>query len=127
MAKVQVKRIKEKIITIQNAWNEGAPTVEEFRNTKKADFDADIAAAQAVEDEIADLKAQLKMKEDDRDNRYNKLEDDGIDIAEGVRGHKDFGRDSALYGAMGFVRQSEKKSGLTRKIKNPEPPNGGTQ
>ncbi len=28
-----------------------------------------------------------------------------------------YGNDSPLYGAMGFVRKSEKKSGLTRKKK----------
>ena len=117
MPKVQVKRIKEKTIRIQNAWNEGAADVSEFRNTTKANFDADIIAAQAVDDEIANLKAQIKMKEDDRDDRYAKLADDAIDIAEGVRGHKDYGSDSPLYGAMGFVRKSEKKSGLTHKKK----------
>jgi len=127
MAQVKVKRIKEKINTIKNAWNEGAPDVEEFRNTKKTTFASDITAAQAVEDEIADLKAQLKMKEDDRDDRYAKLEDDAIDIAEGVRGHKDYGRDSALYGAMGFVRQSEKKSGLTHKKKSADNKDGGVK
>jgi hypothetical protein len=120
MPKVQVKRIRQRVLQIQNAWNEGAADIIEFRNTKKADFDADIIAARAVEDEIEELKARIKMKEDERDNRYAKLDDDGIDIAEGVRGHKDFGSDSALYGAMGFVRKSERKSGLTRKTKTGE-------
>jgi prephenate dehydrogenase len=32
-----------------------------------------------------------------------------------------YGNDSPLYGAMGFVRKSEKKSGLTRKKKNGTP------
>ena len=35
----------------------------------------------------------------------------------GVAGSPDYGNDSPLYGAMGFVRKSEKKSGLTRKKK----------
>ena len=38
----------------------------------------------------------------------------------GVAGNPDFGNDSPLYGAMGFVRKSEKKSGLTRKRKPTE-------
>jgi len=35
----------------------------------------------------------------------------------GVAGDPAYGNDSPLYGAMGFVRKSEKKSGLTRKKK----------
>lgn len=38
----------------------------------------------------------------------------------GVAGSPDYGNDSPLYGAMGFVRKSEKKSGLTRKKKPTE-------
>jgi len=118
MPKVQVKRIKEKALKIQNAWNEGAPAVVEFRNTTKENHDARIAAGQAVEDEIEDLRTQLSMKEDERDDIYMALDDDNVDIGKGVVGHKDFGDDSELYGAMGFVRKSERKSGLTRKPKN---------
>ena len=36
----------------------------------------------------------------------------------GVAGDPAYGNDSPLYGAMGFVRKSEKKSGLTRKKKS---------
>lgn len=118
MSKVQVKRIKEKVLKIQSAWSEGAASIVEFRNTKKADFDADVAAAQTVEDEIASLKSQVALKEDERDNKYAKLDDDAIDIRKGVEGHKDFGDDSALLGAMGFVRKSERRSGLKRGTKD---------
>jgi len=33
----------------------------------------------------------------------------------GVAGDPNFGNDSPLYGAMGFVRKSNRASGLTRK------------
>jgi hypothetical protein len=118
MAKVKVKQIKEKSLKIQNAWNEGAPDVTEFRETKKSEYDARIAAGQAVEDEIEALKAQISMKEDQRDNIYSLLGDDNVDIRKGVEGHKDYGDDSPLYGSMGFARKSERKSGLTHKPKN---------
>ncbi|MET0751858.1 MAG: hypothetical protein ABWZ66_00675 [Pyrinomonadaceae bacterium] len=117
MANVQVKRIKEKVLRILNAWNELAPNVLKFRKTKKEDFEAKIAAAQAVEDEIADMEVRLKAKKAERDSIYTSLEADGVDIRRGVDGHEDFGTDSQLYGAMGFVRESEKKSGLTHKTK----------
>lgn len=117
MSKISFKRIKEKVLRILNAWLEGASAVTEFRSTKKAAFEARIAQAQAVEDEIADLKAQLSMKENERDDIYKQLDADAVDIRKGVEGHKDYGDDSPLYGSMGFVRKSERKSGLTRKIK----------
>lgn len=117
---VQVKKIRERVLRIQNAWNEGAASVDEFRNTKKSDFDARIAAAGVVDNEVEDLRTRLSMKLDEQADGYSGLEDDGVDIAEGVRGHKDFGRDSELYGAMGFVRASERRSGLTHKKKNAE-------
>lgn len=109
MPQVAIKRIKEKALRIQNAWNEGAPSVTEFRNTTKTDFDADITAGQAVEDEIADLKAQISMKEDERADIYSRIDDRTVDIRQGVEGHKDYGDDSPLYGSMGFIRKSERK------------------
>ena len=36
-------------------------------------------------------------------------------VGMGIAGDPAYGNDSPLYGAMGFVRKSEKKSGLTRK------------
>lgn len=115
---VHVKRIKEKALRIQNAWNEGAASVSEFRNTKKSDFDARVAAGQTVDDEVADLRTKLSMKLDEQADIYGLIEDDTVDIGKGVVGHKDYGDDSELYGAMGFVRKSERKSGLTHKKKN---------
>jgi hypothetical protein len=121
MALVAVKRIKEKVLKILNAWLEGASAVTEFRNTKKSEFEARVAAAQVVEDEIADLKAQLSLKEAERDDLYKQLDVDAVDIRKGVEGHKDYGDDSPLYGLMGFVRKSERKSGLTHKKKADTP------
>lgn len=115
---VQVKKIKLRVLQIQNAWNEGGASAGEFRNTKKTDFDGRITAAQIAEDEAADLKTQLSMKLDEIADKYASLEDDAVDIRQGVAGHKDFGDDSELYGAMGFTRKSERKSGLTFKKKN---------
>jgi len=117
---VAVKRIKERVLRILNAWNEIAPNVLKFRKTAKADFQAKIAAGQAVEDEIVALRVQLKAKEDERDMIYASLDDDGVDIRKGVDGHEDYGTDSPLYGAMGFVRDSERDSGLTRRTSDDE-------
>ncbi len=66
---------------------------------------------------IADLESELKMKRDVRDDKYVALNEKRSKVGTGVAGSPDYGDDSPLYGAMGFVRKSEKKSGLTRKKK----------
>jgi hypothetical protein len=40
-------------------------------------------------------------------------------VVNSVRGTPGFGQDSALYRALGYVRKSERKSGLTRKLAKP--------
>ena len=43
-------------------------------------------------------------------------------VVRGLVGDKAFGPDSALYEALGYVRKSERKSGLTRKKKDAPKP-----
>ncbi len=54
-----------------------------------------------------------------RDDKYVGLDEKRVKVGQGVAGNSDFGDDSPLYGAMGFVRKSERKSGLTKKKKTP--------
>lgn len=119
---VKIKQIKEKALRIKTAWEEGAPDVTEFRNTKKSDFDAAIAEGQASENRIAQLKAELSLEEVNCDTIYTQINAYNVDIRKGVEGHKDYGDDSPLIGTMGFVRKSERDSGLTRDTKTK--PNG---
>ena len=60
------------------------------------------------------------MKIDERDDSYVALNDKRSKVGQGVAGSSAYGDDSPLYGAMGFVRKSDKKSGLTRKKKPAE-------
>jgi hypothetical protein len=114
MARINLKRIKEQSNIMSSGWKEGAAATE-FNGITLVDFDADRAAAQTSEDEVSALEAQLKIKKDVRDGLYEALEVKRVKVGRGVAGHKDFGDDSEAYGAMGFVRKSERKSGLTFK------------
>ena len=116
MAKVDVKEIKQKCNVMNDAWAEGAAAVV-FNGVKQSVFLADIDAAAADDAAIADLRAQLNMKIDVRDGKYAALDQTRSKVGQGVAGDPAYGNDSPLYGAMGFVRKSEKKSGLTRKKK----------
>ena len=57
------------------------------------------------------------MKRDVLDDKHVALDEKRSKVGLGVAGDPAYGNDSPLYGAMGFVRKSEKKSGLTRKKK----------
>ncbi len=50
---------------------------------------------------------------------YAALDEKRSKVGQGVAGNANYGDDSPLYGAMGFVRKSERKSGLTKKKKTP--------
>jgi len=99
---------------MNNAWKQGAPNAV-FRGISQTDFQAEIDAAAAEEQEVANLEAQIQLKRVSVDARYKKLNDDSIKVRDGVEGHEDFGSDHPIVEAMGFVRSSERKSGLTRK------------
>lgn len=117
MAVVRNKEVREQCNVMNDAWAEGAPKVE-FNGIEQTAFAADIADAANADSEIADLETQLKMKRDVRDGKYAALNDKRSKIGQGVAGNSDYGDDSPLYGAMGFVRKSERASGLTRKRKS---------
>lgn len=73
-----------------------------FNGIKQTDFQSDIAAA-ADDAAIADLEAELDMKRDVRDDKYKALDQQRSKVGLGVAGSPDYGNDSPLYGAMGFV------------------------
>ena len=116
MANLNIKLLKEKVSKMLAAWLEGAPDVI-FMGIARKDLDTKCKQAEALENEIADLEAQKKLKEDQLADVYLEMNEMTVDVRNGVSGDKAFGDDSALYGAMGYVRKSERKSGLTRKVK----------
>ena len=119
MPQVNFSKIKDACNVMNDAWFEGASAVN-FSGLKQNDFQTSIETAAAKDAAIADLESQLKMKRDERDDDYRSLDQERSRIGLAVAGDPNYGNDSPLYGAMGFVRKSEKKSGLTRKKKPTE-------
>lgn len=107
------KQVRERVKKMNDAWAQGADDAI-FKGITQPAFQAEIDAAAAADQEIADLEAQVRMKKTARDERYKKLNETSINVRDGVEGHANFGSEHPLYGAMGFVRPSERKSGLTR-------------
>ena len=114
-SKVKVKKIREKAREIQNGWNEGAADTSQFGKVKKSFYDEAVAEGKAADDKVDDLRAQLKIAEDERDDKYIIIGSLNVEVRKGVAGHQDYGDDHPVYDSMSFVRTSERKSGLTRK------------
>jgi hypothetical protein len=116
MSKVNSKKIRERVTKMNTAWKQIAPSVT-FKGITQPNFQAKIQAAAAVDQQYADLLTQAGMKADERDSLYQDLNDDSVNIRDGVEGHEDYGPDHPMYEGMGFTRVSQRKSGLTRKKK----------
>lgn len=117
--RVNIKKVRERVVLMNDAWRQLAAS-NKFMGVSQTDFDAKITAAKQTEQEIEDFKAQIKAKEITRDAQYGELNTLSVRVREGVEGDATFGPDSPLYAAMGFIIESMRKSGLTRKKKTPE-------
>ncbi len=85
----------------------GGLTLAQFQAAIKPSFDArtDI---DNLEKKLLDAQ-NARSTADDDSNAKAKL------VVNGIIGDPAFGPDSSLYEAMGYVRESERKTGLTRK------------
>lgn len=119
MAKVDNKTVKEKCNVMNDAWAEGSASVH-FNGITQSEFLADIEAAAANDSAIADLEAEIKLKRELRNDQYVALDQKRTKIGQGVVGNPDYGDNSPLYGAMGFIRKSDRATGLRRKKKMKE-------
>ena len=103
-----------KLNRIADAWEKLAPeatfaglTLTQFKAKVKPTLDK-LALLNAIEAEITGHRQELM---DISNDSYVW----GKKVVQSVRGDVDYGDDCPLYSAMGFVRSSERKSGLTRK------------
>jgi hypothetical protein len=116
MKKINPKKVMERSETVLNAFEQLAPNAV-FGGLKLSDYLAQVNFSRDDRnalDDIEDLKTQALIKRDKTDERTMEATDLVIN---GVVGDPNYGPDSALYEAMGFVRKSARKSGLTRKKK----------
>jgi hypothetical protein len=107
------KDVEEKLRKMINVWEQMAPTKtfavtpDEFKAGVKPSFD--------VRDKIADLEAQLAKAKDDRE----RVDEASLALAQrvvnAILADGTEGPDSSLLEGFGRTRQSERKSGLTKK------------
>lgn len=95
------------------SWEEIAPTAVLFGMT----------LTQAKAKVKPSLETRATIKQLDKQRKVAQVERDVADVSSlafvqdvvnAVKGDPNFGEDSALYAALGYVRKSDRKSGLTR-------------
>ncbi len=111
---VAPKVIEESTNRILRAWETLAAdqtfagmSLEQFKEKVKPSFDARAAIASLEQEMTAAIN-----RRDEADRETQRLA--GL-VVNSVKGDLAFGEDSDLYEAMGYVRKSERKTGLTRR------------
>jgi hypothetical protein len=108
------KEVVGRIETFVASWRELAADAT-FAGMTLAEFEVAVSAPLVLRAEIMALEKQLegkKIGKSDADLAANGVLDL---VVNSVRGTPGFGPDCALYQAFGYVRKSDRKSGLTRK------------
>ena len=107
----------EKLSKILEAWKNLAPT-ETFGGMTLTEFQTEIGKSVTVRVEISDLENQITNKMQERDVTDTTNWEKAQFVVSSVAGNPNFGKNSGLYEAMGYVSTDQRKSGLTRKTKN---------
>jgi hypothetical protein len=112
------KGIEEKLERTLNAWRTLAPD-KTFGGMTLAQFEAATAASKTTRALIVELQDKVAQAMANRDAADDETAIKIQYVVNGVRADPTEGPDSALYAALGYTRDSERKTGLTRKRKEP--------
>jgi hypothetical protein len=108
------RKVLEKIVTVTTAWTNLRPG-KSFSGRTLEQVKAKVQASHDVRDVIANLEAQLEAAY----TRLVTVDRASMDeirvVVHGVRADSEEGEDGELYSAMGYVRRSQRSSGLTRR------------
>lgn len=114
MAKLSPQSTQDRYEKIENAFETLAPAAT-FGAMTLAQFQTAIQPSIASRTEIERIENELKAAIVARDAADATTMNACDLIVKGVVGDPNYGDDSALYEAMGYIRKSQRKSGLTRK------------
>ena len=111
----------DRLTTIIEAWTKNAPQVK-FSGLTLEQFKAKVQPSLEARATIGSLESQITVALATRDNADADSNELVQSVINSVKGDLNYGEDSPLYGAFGFVRKSERKSGLTRASKDKPAP-----
>ena len=99
---------------ILKAWGQFAPTAT-FGGMTLAQYTTKVQPSLDARGQISTREAEIKSWADKRDDADVVTDATNATVIKGIVGDVAYGDNSDLYEACGYVRKSEKKSGLTRK------------
>ncbi|MDQ6789002.1 MAG: hypothetical protein M3033_19535 [Acidobacteriota bacterium] len=110
------KDVEEKMLTILNAWKTLAPD-KTFGGMTAAQFETQVNKSRAPRTRLGELDDEIKQQQAIRESEDETTMGKVQLVVAGVLADPTEGADSALYEAMGYIRKSDRQSGLTRKKK----------
>ncbi len=111
---------KDRLDKLSTAWQDLAPD-KSFAGMTLAEFATKVKPSLDARKDIKDAETKMtdattrRQTSDTETLRLMQL------VVSSIKGDPTFGEDSALYEASGYVRKSERKSGLSRKAKAATP------
>lgn len=108
------RRPGRKAADIRLVWKEQAPEAV-FAGKPLADLEAALLELQKSDEDLKIKDQARSAAVKTRGDKLTALSSLLRTVVRGVQGHPEYGEDSPLYRAMGFVPFSERKSGLTRR------------
>ena len=112
------KSIIERYNQTVSAWRTLRPN-KSFGGMTLAQFEAACAPSVETRQRLDALLDQVQQTKAERDSADEVTADTIQRVAAGVLADPDEGDDSPFYGALGYARKSERKTGLTRKRREP--------
>ena len=116
MSQLRNKSVVFRANQVMSSWRGFAPSVE-FASFKVNDLQAEIQSAEEVRRQILDAEVHLFGLRKTRDEGEKALSRKVTQIVNSMRGNENYGEDSNLYSAIGYVPTSEQRRGRPRKAK----------
>jgi hypothetical protein len=113
MSNQNPEAFKERIATLINGWEEHAPNAKFFSLTL-GEFKLQMNSSLKPREEIADYEAKVKAALVQRDNADLANRETVRDVVNAIRGDANYGENSPLYAALGYVPRNQRASGLSR-------------
>jgi hypothetical protein len=111
---------QERMERMLNAWRTLAPN-KKFGGMSLADFEAVVRSCLDSRQRLENLDNQRKQELATRDAADSNFNDKARLVVAGVLADPEEGPNSALYEALGYTRDSARKTGLTRRKHTTEP------
>ena len=124
VTKLTLNNVTERSNEFIVAWRRFAPELTLVGRTL-AQFEVEKLVPEEAQQRIIEAKAIYQGLINERNQARAAVKETLVSLSDAVRGDVSHGLNSNFYRALGFIPKRERKSGLTRKVKTPNPPATG--